>query len=165
MRRPLRLLILVLVLMAPAVVAQSPAVPKDAQKLKDILTGDAKGAASANPQCKLFTPAEIAGYLGKPVLAGRNAGMGFGCQWVSADDEADAMVSVVPKEYHERPTLAPRFKALPEPGDKGFVVPELGGWAAGTIVGDKAVKVSLEGPKASEESAVAFLREAVRRAK
>ncbi len=167
MRHPLQLLFiaLALLLVAPVVVAQSPGVPKDARKLKDVLTGDAKGAASANPQCKLFTPVEIAGYLGKPVLAGRNAGMGFACHWVSADDEADAMVSVVPKEYHERPTLAPKFKALTEPGVNGFVVPELGGWAAGTIVGEKAIKVTLEGPKASEESAVAFLREAVRRAK
>lgn len=79
--------------------------------------GSGSPAGPCHPQ--LLCPA---GYLGKPVLAGRNAGM-------------------------------------------GFVVSELGGWAAGTIVGEKAIKVTLEGPKTSEESAVAFLREAVRRAK
>ena len=42
----------------------------DPQKLKDLLTGDAKGSASNNPQCKLFTPAEIASYVGMPVGPG-----------------------------------------------------------------------------------------------
>jgi hypothetical protein len=58
----------------------------DAQRVASALTGDDKQAAANNPQCKLFTRAEVAQYVGEPVSAGRNAtgGMGLpmGCgQW------------------------------------------------------------------------------------
>ena len=49
------------------------AVPSEAQQTADVLTGDAAGDASANAECKKFTPAEIAGYAGTPVNAGENA--------------------------------------------------------------------------------------------
>lgn len=134
------------------------------ERLADILAGDAAGEAAANPQCLLFTPDEIAGFLGAPVEAGVNAGMGMGCQWLARGDAGgDAMVTVVPADYAERPSLAPGFAEVPSLGPDGFVVPELGGWAAGVASGAEFVKASLAGPGASPERTVEFLRDALAR--
>lgn len=138
-------------------------VPDEARKAADKLTGDDKGAAADNPQCKLFTPAEAGKFNGERVEAGRNAGMGTGCQWVAADGDGDVMVVVVPAEYHEAPTMAEGYKAISDVGTRGFVAPELGGWAAGAITGEQAVRVSVAGSGASEAMALALLREAIKR--
>ena len=141
----------------------------DARKAAAALTGDDKQAAADNPQCKLFTPAELAKYIGEPVSAGRNA-MG-GCQWVttktrSDGSQGDVMVIVVPASYHERPTLAKAFKEVPDVGEKGFVAQDMGGWVAGAIAGKDAVRVSLDGLTASDANAIALLKETIaRRAK
>ena len=127
------------------------------QELADKLTGDAAGAAADNPQCGLFTVEEIAGYLGAPVALGENAGMGMGCQWLATSGDGDVMVTVVPADYAERPSLAEGFKQLPEIGPDAFVLPELGGWAAGAVNGDSFVRVSIAGPAAGEREAVALL--------
>jgi len=131
-------------------------------KLKDQLTGDAKAAASSNPQCKLFTQAEIAGYVGVTVGRGENAGGGTGCSWNDKDYEVSAMVSVVPPRYFPQPTLMKGFKRLPGVGNKGWVAPD-SGWSAGALVQDVAIVVNLSGKKASEASVVAFLQEAIKR--
>jgi hypothetical protein len=133
------------------------------EELADILTGDAAGVAADNPQCELFTPDEIAEFLGQPVSAGANAGMGMGCQWVALDEDGDAMVTVVPADYAERPTLADGFREAHEIGPDAFVVPEFGGWAAGVVSGDSFVRVSLAGPAADEARTLSMLAEAVRR--
>jgi hypothetical protein len=138
----------------------------DAQKVASALTGDDKQAPADNPQCKLFTSAEIAKYVGEPVSAGRNA-MG-GCQWVTTKTRADGsqgdvMVVVVPARYHERPTLAKSFKEVPDVGAKGFVAQDMGGWVAGAIAGKDAVRVSIDGAAASEANAIALLKESIRR--
>jgi hypothetical protein len=70
---------------------------------------------------------------------------------------------VVPVEYDERPTLAPGFKDVPSLGPDGFVVPELGGWAAGVASGDSFVRVSATGAAASEEVVLQLLRETLLR--
>jgi hypothetical protein len=137
----------------------------DAQRAASALTGDDKQAAANNPQCKLFTRAEVAKYVGEPVSAGRNATGGMGCQWVAASggSSGDVMVIVVPAQYHERPSLAKGFKEMPDIGTKGFVAPDMGGWVAGAIVGNEAVKVVVAGPKATETNAVSLLKEAIKR--
>ena len=139
------------------------AIDPTAEELAGILTGDAMVDEGANPQCALFSSDEIAAYVGEPVLAGENAGMGMGCQWVAIAGEGDAMVTVVPSEYAERPTLAPGFKEVTSVGPDAFVVPEIGGWAAGVTTGDSFVKVSVAGPEASEESALDLLVEVLKR--
>jgi hypothetical protein len=136
-----------------------------AQKMAAALTGDDNEAAG-NPQCKLFTPAELAKYIGEPLSAGHNA-LG-GCQWLSTKTRADGsqgdvMITVVPARYHERPTRATGFKEVPDVGVKGFVALDFGGWAAGAIVGKDAVRVTVDGAAAGETSAVALLKETVRR--
>jgi hypothetical protein len=73
------------------------------------------------------------------------------------------MVIVVPAQYHERPSLAKGFKEMPDIGTKGFVAPDMGGWVAGAIVGNEAVKVVVAGPKATETNAVSLLKEAIKR--
>jgi hypothetical protein len=134
-----------------------------AKKEAAILSGDNKGAAADNPRCKYFTAAEVAEYMGAPVASVQNAAMGLGCQWLAGNGGGDVIVTVAPKEYHEIPSLADGYKELTDVGEKGFVVPELGGWAAGAIDGDDAVRVSVAGPKANEAVAIALLKESIKR--
>ena len=141
-------------------------VPSDARQTAAALAGDNKGAASANPQCRMFTTAEIEGYGGAPVGAGTNAAMGTGCQWpgTQGDGNGTVMLQMVPARYHEPPSAAPGFKKLADVGKEGFVVPEMGGWHAGAIQGQHSINVTTSGPAASGEKTVAFLREAIKRA-
>jgi uncharacterized protein GlcG (DUF336 family) len=48
---------------------------------------------------------------------------------------------------------------------KGYVVPEMGGWAAGAVDGEVGVVVSVSGKNAKEDAAVALLQETIRRRK
>lgn len=152
--------IVVLTALANSALAQS----NDPKKIKDALTGDAKGSAAANPQCKLFTPAEIAGYLGVAVGVGQNAAGGAGCSWTDKDDEAQAILTVVGPNYFPEPSLAKGFKRLQGIGKKAWVAPDAG-WSAGALFDDIAIVVNLDGKKASEATVVAFLQEAIKRRK
>ena len=138
---------------------------QDPKKTAGILTGDAKGSAANNPVCRLFTAAEASRYVGKTVGAGENAAMGSGCQWAAKDYDGDMMVQIVPVSYHEQPTLAKGFQRLPEIGPKAFVVPEMGGWKAATLRGEESIIVSVAGPAANQQQAVALLKETLTRRK
>jgi predicted small secreted protein len=118
---------------------------------------------SGNPPCRMFTTAEAARYIGEAVEPGIDAGLGTGCQWLAIDGDGDVLVTIVPAGYHEPPKLATGYKELPGIGAEGFVAPELGGWVAGTIAGQDAIRVSIAGETAREDSVVALLREALRR--
>lgn len=140
--------------------AQTP----DPNKLKDQITGNAKAAPSANPQCKLFTPTEIAAYAGAEVGPGENSAGGLGCNWHNKTYSASVTVSVVPPNYFPEPTAVKGFKRLPGVGSKGWVAPD-SGWSAGAVVQDKAVVVVVSGAKSTEAAAVALLQEAIKRRK
>lgn len=150
--------------MASSVSLTAAAQAVDPGKLRDVLTGDAKGPASANPQCQLFTAAEIAAYVGAKVGPGKNAAGGAGCQWSDDAGDADAILSVVPARYYEEPSLVKGFKRLPGMGKKAWVAPDAG-WRAGVLLDDVAILVNLDGNKASEATTVAFLQEALKRRK
>ena len=134
-----------------------------AEKEARVLKGDDKGSAANNPQCKLFTSAEAGHYIGGSVTTIENAGLGYGCQWALGGGNGSMMVSVLPARYHEPPKGAPGFKKLPEIGAEGFVVPELGGWGAGAIIGPQSIRVSLSGKSASESTTVDLLKETIKR--
>jgi hypothetical protein len=153
------------ILFAWFVLAIGAAWAQDPKKTAAILTGDAKGAAANNPVCKLFTSAEASKYIGKPVSQVSNAAGGSGCQWATKDYEGDMMVQVVPARYHEQPSLAKGFQRLADVGTKGFVVPELGGWKAATLRGEESVVVTVAGPAASQQGAIALLKETLARKK
>lgn len=153
-----------LVILAALLTGSASAQQPDAKKLKDQLTGDAKAAASSNPQCRLFTVAEISSYAGASLGRGENAGGGNGCMWSDKDDEASAMVSVVPAQYFPEPKLVKGFKRLPAVGTRGWVAPD-SGWSAGALVLDEAVVVEISGKKATEASAIALLQEVIKRRK
>ena len=153
-------LLIVLMALATSVSAQAT----DPSKLKDQLTGDAKNSAAANPQCKLFTPSEIAAYLGKAVGAGENAAGGAGCSWADKEYDAQALLTVVGASQFPEPSLVKGFKRLQGIGDKAWVAPD-SGWSAGALVGDSAVVVNLDSSQANAAAVVAFLREAVKRRK
>jgi hypothetical protein len=141
--------------------AEKPA-PAEAQKAAAAVTGDASTTAADNPQCKLFTAAEIGQYIGETVSPGQNAALGTGCQWLAADGTGDVIVAVVPSSYHEPPTAAEGYRALPDVGSKGFVAPQLDGWVAGAIVGEDAIRVSVAGATATEATAVSLLQAAIK---
>ena len=124
---------------------------------------DPSGAQADNPQCKLFTAAEIAKYIGEPVSPGQNAALGTGCQWLAADGTGDVIVAVVPSSYHEPPSTVAGYRVLGDVGVKGFVAPQLDGWVAGAIVGEDAIRVSAAGATASEASAVSLLQDTIKR--
>lgn len=134
----------------------------DPQKLAAALTGEDKGAADQNPQCKLFTPAELSKFVGAPLAAGHVAAMGTGCQWLARSGDGSALIQVAPARYHEPHSGAPGFKSLPDIGTRGFVENDLG-WNAGTILGSETVVVSVTGPAANAATAIALLKETIAR--
>ena len=140
----------------------SSAVPGEAQEMADVLTGDAAGNASDNPECKKFTVAEIGAIVGKPVEAGENAAMGTGCQWSASDDNGFVMVQIVDAKDHNPASGAPGFKELPGVGTEGFIVPDAEGGSAGAIQGSHSINVMIT-TGASEAQTLAFLREVLKR--
>jgi len=137
--------------------------PPDTPKTATVAAADASAAQADNPQCKLFTAAEIAKYIGEPVSPGQNAALGTGCQWLAADGTGDVTVAVVPSSYHEPPSDAPGYRALADVGTKGFVSPQLDGWVAGAIIGEDAIRVSAAGATASEATTISLLRDTITR--
>jgi hypothetical protein len=142
---------------------RTSAAQTDAQKAASALSGDDKLAAANNPQCKMFKPAEVAKYIGQAVSDGRLASMGLGCQWLGTQGSGRVIVTVVPERYFERPSLAKGFREVPDAGTKGFVAEDLGGWVAGAIVGENGIRVAVAGAAAGEASALALLKETIKR--
>lgn len=138
------------------------AVPTEAQQTADVLSGDAKGDASTNAQCKKFTQTEIAAFAGTPVNAGENAAMGTGCQWGARNDHGFVMLQVVEAKDHNPTSAAPGYKKLPDVGRNGFIVPDKEGGSAAAIAGDKSVNIMIT-TGAGEANVLAFLREAMKR--
>lgn len=135
----------------------------DAKNTAAGLTGADKIAAEKNPQCKIFTPAELAKYVGEPLSPGHDAALGTGCQWTGRSEEGSATIQVVSARYHEPHKGAKGFRRLPDVGTRGFVEMSLGGWNAGAITGPQSVVVSVHGAAASEATAIALLKETIKR--
>jgi hypothetical protein len=140
--------------------AQSKA---DAEKLARGLKGDNAAPAGDNRQCKMFTKAEASRYIGETVIHVENAALGTGCQWTSASDDGIMLVQVVPARYHVRPSVAPGYKKLPEVGSQAFVVPQSGGWQAGSLQGVHSIQVQASGKGATEAKTVELLKESMTR--
>ena len=143
--------------------ARTEAPATEAPKTATVPAADPSGAQPDNPQCKLFTAADIAKYIGEPVSPGQNDALGNGCQWLAADGSGDVIVAVVPSSYHEPPSAAPGYRVLPDVGVKGFVAPQLDGWVAGAVVGEDAIRVSAAGATASEATTVSLLQDTMKR--
>jgi hypothetical protein len=140
--------------------AQSQA---DAKKLAGALKGDNAGVAADNRQCKMFTKAEAGQYIGQVVDHVENAALGTGCQWSTSGQEGSVLIQVVPARYHEKPSAAAGYKKLPDIGPQAFVVPDQGGWHAGSLNGTRAVHVQISGKGASQAKAVELLKESMKR--
>ncbi len=142
----------------------------DAQNAADVLTGDAQGAASDNPVCKLYSPGELTNYLGQTPRAGENAGVGSGCQW-SATDDADTepafvQIQIVPaaegKGHGAVPSGVKGYREAPELGKTGYVAPDVG-WEAGAFSGDQWIGVTISGAGASEAKVIALFKDVLKR--
>jgi len=116
-----------------------------------------------NPQCKLFTSAELSKYVRVALGAPENAT--GGCIWHSIDGETDVMLTVVEARYHAEPKLAEGFRRLPDVGEKGNVRPEMGGWSASAVQGAYSAGAHVSGPGASQATAVALLKDTLKRVK
>jgi hypothetical protein len=160
MNRILAIAVCCLCVGSNAVYAQSKA---EAEKLAAALKGDNAGTAADNRQCKMFTKAEAGQYIGQVVDHVENAAVGTGCQWSSSGKDGSVLVQVVPARYHEKPSAGAGYKKLPDVGTQAFVIPELGGWHAGSLNGPRAVHVIIRGKGASEAKAVELLKESMKR--
>lgn len=148
---------------ASLLVCSDAAAQTDAQKVADALRGRGTTAASDSPQCRLFTPSELEPFVGATLAAGNIAAAGTGCQWLGKGGNTSVLIQVAAARYHEPHQGAPGFKWLPDVGTKGFVESSLGGWNAGAIDGDRTVVVEVMGPKADASTAIALLKETLKR--
>jgi hypothetical protein len=135
----------------------------DADKISGALKGDNKGAAAGNKQCKLFTMSEAGSYVGATIHNVENAAMGTGCQWSVGGGNGSMLVQVVPARDHEKPSRAPAYTNFPHIGPAASVVPDLGGWHAGSLRGPHAVHVMLSGKGATEARTIELLKESMKR--
>ena len=135
----------------------------DPNKLASGLKGDNKGQAADNRQCKMFTKTEAGHYIGETIIQVENAALGTGCQWTSASDDGSMLVQIVPARYHVRPSVAPGYKKLPEVGIQGFIVPQSGGWQAGSLQGAHSIQVQASGKGATEAKTIELLKESMKR--
>jgi hypothetical protein len=140
-----------------------PAGRTEAQHTAALLAGDGKAAAANNLRCRLFTQTEVAKYLGEAVVAGRNAAMGYGCQWMAADGSGHVIVSIAASNYYAPPSAVEGFKELNDVGTRGYIAPAAKGWSAGAITGENTVVVSVEGESATEANTVALLKNTIQR--
>ena len=121
----------------------------------------ATGAASTDPVCKLYSSDDAAHYIGKPANDGTLA-MG-GCQWTAKDGSGDMMIEVVPVRYNEKPSGSKGYRQLKDVGSDAFVATFMDGWLAGAVVGDKAIRASVSGSGVSDATAIALLKETIKR--
>jgi hypothetical protein len=135
----------------------------NAQRATAVVTGDDHLEASANATCRMFSSLEAGSYIGEPVGPPENAAMGSGCAWPAKGGEGEVVVAIAAAGDHEQPSQAAGFRKIDSPGRKRFVVPDMGGWIAGTIVGDKAIRVTVVGKGASQASALKLLSDAASR--
>lgn len=141
----------------------SSAAPADAKRLADVLTGDAKGSAANNPVCKLFSAKEASVYAGKKLQAGDNAAGGTGCQWATGPDDAGMVqIQVVRLREATPPSGAPGFRELPDLGKDAYVVEQYG-WDVGAPQGKDYVLVTVKGPNANATTAIALMKETLKR--
>ena len=139
--------------------------PGDARKTAAVISGDDKIAAADNPQCQLFTPAEIAAFAGEPVKPGANGAGGLSCNWKAADGVGIVIVTVSPAEYHVETSGAPGYRALPGVGKNGFVAGTGTSFTAATLDGDKAIFTNIDTSGATEAKAIALLQQIMARTK
>ena len=144
--------------------------PNEAKELAGQLTGDAKGAASDNELCRLYTPDELTKYLGRTPGAGENAMMG--CQWSATQDSDPDPVFVQMQLTPEAggmgenavPRGAPEYREVPELGRVGYVARGMAnGWDAGAFIGKEWLGVSITGPSATDAKAIALFKDVVAR--
>jgi hypothetical protein len=135
--------------------------PGESKQLTSVLTGDAKGSAATHPMCKLFSAAEASAYSGKKLKAGTNAAMGTGCQWSTGDGMT--MIQAGPMDYANNPSGAPGYRKLPDLGKGAYVAADMGGWIAGAPQGKEFVGVVVTGPNASEQTAIALMKDTLKR--
>lgn len=133
------------------------------------VSSDSATTAQSSRLCALFTTAEIIDMLGAPVGDGKVAGpQDTACHWSGSTDAAAiyAQVQVVnDTSYWSTPDLGEGYKELTGIATEAYVIPELGGWAAGALTDNAIFTVAMNGGKASSDSTVNLLRLLMERAK
>lgn len=116
---------------------------------------------AAMDRCSLLTAEEAAAAMGGPVGPGYPAGpMQTACQWDgTSDDGSYVQVQVIadPNSWSP-PSLADGYRELRGLGEVAYVVPEMGGFAAGALDSGQVIAVGIAGEGASEQAAAGLLR-------
>lgn len=135
----------------------------EAKKIAAAITAKDKANPTAlNPECKLFTPAELATYAGVPLGPPGNAT--GGCVWnPRSGDALGVMLTVVPASYHPLPRRPRKFRELPDVGQQGYVTTVLGDWSAGAIKGANSINVTVSPEHSSEAKTIELLKVALQR--
>ena len=81
----------------------------------------------------------------------------------AADGDGEVVVAIIGVGNHEPPTGSEAYHKLSSPGRDGYAVPQLDGWVAGAILGDRAIRVTVAGKAASEAGAIKLLTDAASR--
>lgn len=121
----------------------------------------ASAKAGEPDRCALLSAAEAAAAIGGPVGSGYAAGPGdTACQWDgTSNDGSYVQVQVIadPSSWSP-PSLADGYAQLSGIGEKAYVSPEMGGFAAGALDRGQVIVVGLAGDGASAKSAESLLR-------
>lgn len=151
-----------------------------AMLLLAVFGGRSAAQAEDNAQCKLFTQNEASAYVGASVGAAKS---GFqpgvsGCSWSDEGTGNKMSIDVLPAgNALQLPQWGfegwDGFRAVPGIGAKAYVArtPTLnvmgktigGDWQAGAIVGSDYVVVGIRGPKGNADTAVALLKDTIKR--
>jgi len=120
-----------------AVATQKPAPPA-------ATTGGSQ-AGNTEDVCALFTPAEIAGYVGAPVDSGLANATIHTCVWTTADGEGTVLIQVVPASYYEEHSLDTGYHKVSGIGDQASITKAIQGDGLSLTVkqGDNAYFVDL----------------------
>jgi hypothetical protein len=120
--------------------------------------------ATAEGVCALFTPDEIAAYVGSPVDGGlANVTLG-NCVWSTADDSGYVLLQRVPADYYEEHTLDPGYHKVTGIGEQASITKALlgEGLALTVLQGEGAYFVDLV-PATADEPVIDLGREFIAR--
>ncbi len=126
-----------------------------------------RAQAPVKDPCALFTVPEIQKALGAAVQTSLPMKPGPGCEWVGADLESVALISVEAPGQFEAPGAGGEYQTIAGAGKRAYTHPETlngeHGWSATALTERASVTVILIGATATRANAIALLRQLLQR--
>jgi hypothetical protein len=137
----------------------------DQRQTVDGTEGRTAPGGGGDQLCDGFSRSEIENLLGAPVILTPRPDEKAMCYWegTGAEDAAVQTHVIRNREAWTPPHGAKGYELLTGIGERAYVVPELGGWAAAALTEEGMVAVWMAGGKADRESAIQLLRSALDR--